>query len=105
MIKTAKFLVAAVLVGTVAGQAHAAANVVRYACAASQELTVQRDNSTAHVNLAGRTYDLRRKRSSVGDKYLSSNAALIIDGTSAIFVAANQLELGACIETVPLASR
>ena len=87
------------------GSAHGqAATRTRYACPATEELTVERHGSTAHVNLAGRSYDLRRRRSSIGDKYVSPNAALIIDSSSAVFVADNQLDLGTCIRTVPLAA-
>lgn len=85
-------------------ETHASPGSIHYACRASQDLTVDRDGSTAHVQLAGRTYDLKRRRSSIGDKYLSSNAALIIDGDSAIFVADDHLDLGTCVKAVPVAS-
>jgi membrane-bound inhibitor of C-type lysozyme len=82
------------------GGAHAqpAQGTIRYACPASQELVVQRNSSRAHVRLAGRDYDLQRKRSSIGDKYLSSKAALIIDGASAVFVADDRFDLGTCVK-------
>jgi membrane-bound inhibitor of C-type lysozyme len=100
---------ATLFVGTALGTlgfapASAASISVRYACPASDDLLVQRTASTAHVRLAGQTYELQRERSSIGAKYLSSNAALIIDGDSATFVAADHLELGTCDKAVPVAS-
>ena len=95
---------ASVLAGIGTAQAHPVLIVVRYACPASQELTVMRDSQKAHVSLAGRTYDLERRRSSIGAKYLSSEAALIIDGPSAVFVGPDNLDLGTCTRAVPVAS-
>lgn len=85
-------------------QAHGAPAPVRYACPASADLAVQRTGSTARVNYAGHRYELQRKRSSVGDKYVSPKAALIIDGNSAIFVAEDLIDLGTCTRAVPVAS-
>ena len=100
----AKIAVAAAFFAFAVSQAHALPAPVRYACPASTELTVKRNLATARVTLAGRNYDLQRKRSSIGDKYLSANAALIIDGASAIFVAADHLDIGTCVRSVPVAS-
>jgi membrane-bound inhibitor of C-type lysozyme len=96
-------VIAWALAGFGTAQAHPAPSSIRYACATSQELTVQRDGSRAHVSLAGHNYDLQRKRSSLGDKYLSANAALIIDGSSAVFVAGDRLDLGTCVKVTPVA--
>jgi hypothetical protein len=96
-------LIASTLAGFGAAQAHPAPNTIRYACATRQELTVQRDGSSARVGLAGRNYDLQRRRSSLGDEYISSNAALIIDGSSAIFVADDRLDLGTCVKATSVA--
>ena len=92
-------------------QAHAqataapAATVTRYACDGRQNLVVERTAATARVSFIDRTYDLKRKPSGIGIKYGSSDAALIIDGTSAIFVAPDRLQLGACTEAFPVALR
>ena len=67
-------------------------------------MKVERSGATAHVTLAGRTYDLKWKQSSIGDKFISPTAALIIDGDSAIFVSEDQLNLGPCTTTVPIAA-
>lgn len=85
-------------------QARAVPSPVRYECPASEDLAVLRNRSTAHVNYAGRSYELERKRSSIGNKYVSPNAALIIDGNSAIFIAEDLLDLGTCTKAVPVAS-
>ena len=52
-----------------------------------------------------RNYRLRRKSSSLGEKYISKSAALIMDGKSAVFVAEDRLQLGRCIDAIPLASK
>jgi len=84
-------------------QAHARAGApIRYACEGRQNLVIQRDRTTASVNFTDRSYDLRRKPSSIGVKYESPTAALIIDGRSAIFVAEDRLQLGACTEAFRL---
>ncbi len=95
---------AGILMSSVNAPVGAASHSVRYACPASEHLTVERDSAVAHVRLARHSYDLHRKHSSIGDKYLSRNAALIIDGASAVFVAPGRLNLGTCTRTVPLAS-
>ena len=98
----------AVFIGTfislAAAPAGASGRAVQYICPASEHLSVERDGSIAHVTLADRSYDMRRKHSSIGAKYLSRDAALIIDGPSAIFVAPDHLNLGTCITAVPVAS-
>jgi len=102
--KLAGTLTASVTAAVALTQAHGAPAPVRYACAASEQLSVQRNGASAHVTYAGRRYDLERKRSSIGDKYVSPKAALIIDGNSAVFVAEDVVGLGTCTRAVPLAS-
>jgi hypothetical protein len=85
-----------------AAQAHAATpTAMRHQCALRQNLVVSRTADTALVHFIDRTYELRRTRSSIGAKYTSPTAALIIDGPSAVFVAENRLQLGTCLETFP----
>ena len=103
MPKIIRMLAASVLAVLAVSEVHGAPSPVRYACPASADLAVQRNGSTARVHYAGRRYDLQRKRSSVGDKYVSPKAALIIDGNSAIFVAEDLVDLGTCTRTVPVA--
>jgi hypothetical protein len=87
-----------------AAQAEAAPAAVDYSCRANQQLSVQRDSSRARVSLGGRTFDLQRRRSSIGEKYLSPTAALIIDGASAVFVSNDHLDLGICFEGASVAT-
>ena len=102
--RTGRVFAAAMIASLTITPATAAPKAVRYACPTSEDLAVQRDHSTARVKFAGRTYELQRQRSSIGDKYISSKAALIIDGRSATFVADDLLDLGTCLKTVPLAA-
>jgi membrane-bound inhibitor of C-type lysozyme len=110
MITRLRFKVAAgALFGllSLAGSAEALARspeTVRYTCEGADDLVIQRDASTAHVKFADRSYQLRRKASGIGEKYMAPGAALIIDGDSAVFVADDHLQLGACIEASSIAS-
>lgn len=79
-------------------------SAMQYTCSGRQNLVIERDRVSARVTFANRSYVLQRKRSSVGEKYLSPGAALIIDGRSAVFVADDGTELGNCTETLPVAS-
>lgn len=101
---TSRVLTAMFIATLAIAPASAAQGPVRYSCPASEDLSIERNRSTAHVNFAGQTYDLQRQRSSIGDKYVSQKAALIIDGRSAIFVAENLIDLGTCTKTIPIAS-
>lgn len=79
--------------------AHAApATEIRYACDEGQRLVVRQSANLASVQFIDRSYELREARSSIGRKYLSPTAALIIDGPSAVFVAEDRLQLGQCLE-------
>ena len=100
----ARPVIAAILVSVAAAPAGATPNPVRYACPASGHFTVKRNSTIAYVRLAGSLYALHRERSGIGDKYLSRNAALIIDGASAVFVAPGYLNLGNCVTGLPMAS-
>lgn len=77
---------------------------VRYVCAPVQNFVVERSAGRAIVQFTNRSYDLKRKRSSIGKKYASETATLIVDGTSAIFVAEDRLQLGTCVEALRIAS-
>ena len=82
------------------GSAHAGATVVapvRYACADKAELVITRSAESATVVFRARTYTLGRSRSSIGEKYLSDAAALIVDGPSAVFISEDRHGAGACV--------
>jgi hypothetical protein len=109
-IKAAAALMFAVLSTLGMGDAASAAtpapgSTMRYACEPAQNLVVTRSGDTATVQFIDRSYTLRRKASSIGQKYISESAALIIDGKSAVFVAEDRLQLGTCIEAIRLASQ
>jgi membrane-bound inhibitor of C-type lysozyme len=92
-------------VASLAGTSVQAAQVqtVRYACQPRQDFVVESDRKVALVRFEDRTYELKRKASDIGIKYVSPTATLIIDGPSAIFVAEDRLQLGACNEMLPIA--
>jgi hypothetical protein len=71
---------------------------IQYACDGSQRLTVRQANEAADVRFIDRTYRLNRKSSNLGERYSSANAALAIDGSFAVFVAGDRLQLGKCVE-------
>lgn len=103
-------IAAGMLIGVVsllsaAQAAHAApAAEIRYACDSGQRLVVRQAGDRAFVQFIDRSYELRRSRSSIGEKYESANEALIIDGRAAVFVAADRLQLGQCVEASRTAS-
>lgn len=104
MIDARTKIAAIVLVGVLStlatAQAAQAARAVdiRYACDEGQRLLVRQSAKVASVQFADRSYELRQARSSIGRKYLSPIAALLIDGPSAVFVAQDRLQLGRCLE-------
>lgn len=98
------FLVAMALTSLTIANADASPAPVHYACSPNEDLLLQRTSASARVSLGGHTYALQRARSSIGDKYLSRNAALIIDGASVIFVTDDNPNRGVCVKTLPLAS-
>ena len=99
------FAITGFLLGPLAlDQARAASSIETYSCSGGRDLTIRRSTLGAHVSLEGKSYELRRHRSSIGEKYLSSKEALIIDGSSAVFVTNNHLDLGTCEEVLPVAS-
>jgi hypothetical protein len=107
-LKVATALLLAVL--STLGVGHAAAataahSMVRYACRPAQNLVVTRSRHTATVQFIDRTYELRRKASSLGEKYIAKDAALIIDGKFAVFVADDRLQLGTCVEAMQVAAK
>lgn len=73
--------------------------VVRYACEGKQVLAVRRSRPVADVRFDGTAYRLDRKRSSIGERYSSAKAALVIDGPSAVFVAEDNVRLTKCVDS------
>lgn len=104
--KVATGLMLAVLSLLGTAQAHAATKFVEagYACTSSQGFVVSRTAYKALVQFDGKTYELQRKSLSIGVKYISATAALIVDGPSAVFVADDRFQFGTCLQTTHLAS-
>lgn len=92
------------LLGTAQAADAATVTEVHYACDEGQRLVVRESAQFASVQFIDRTYELKQKRSSIGRKYISPTAALIIDGASAVFVTEDRLQLGQCTETSQEAS-
>jgi len=105
-IRAATGVMIAVLSVLIAANAIAAVGTkpVRYVCESAPELVVMRTMNNASVHFAGKTYELRREASSIGAKYISGNAALIVDGRSAVFVSEDQLQLGTCLQASRMSS-
>jgi hypothetical protein len=90
-------LVAALAVGGCSPiKAAAATNVTRYRCAQDQSFTVNRDANSAVVSYADENYTLARKPSSIGFRYASDIATLIIDDSYAAFVTDTTTDLQEC---------
>jgi len=79
-----------------AEHAQAARATTRFNCAGDRSFTVQRDDASAVVTYSGVRYELPRRRSSIGERYASSSATLIIDGEMAAFVSGTVLNLDFC---------
>lgn len=92
------------VLGTAKAANAAPVTEIRYACDDGQRLVVRRSGELAFVDFIDRSYVLGRRNSDVGEKYESANEALIIDGRAAVFVAADRLQLGQCLEASRTAS-
>ena len=70
--------------------------IATYECAGGKAFTVRRDAKVAMVEYDDQSYRLDRRTSSMGVKYSSDEASLIIDGDLAVFVAETVLDLKLC---------
>lgn len=77
----------------------------RYNCTANSSLVVLVSSRTAIVQFPDRVYQLDRRRSSIGIRYGSDHAALMIDGLFATFVADGRANFRRCQQVSPLAER
>lgn len=68
-----------------------------YACAKAEHLVVHEHKKSATVSLGGQSFFLPAKPSSIGRKYSSKRATLIIDGPSAVLITADRFDLGECV--------
>ena len=90
-------LVAALAVGNCsAAKAAPGTQVTRYRCAEDRSFTVDRNDRSAVVSYADKNYVLTRKPSSLGLRYSSDVATLIIDHDFAAFVTDATTNLREC---------
>jgi len=68
----------------------------RYVCAGGRGFDVIRSAQGAIVSLNGRTYNLEAKPSSLGQRYASAEATLIVDAEFAAFVTNKDMSLTKC---------
>ena len=76
--------------------AQAAKSVTIFRCAGAQSFTVERDDHSAIVLYSNARYELPRRSSSIGERYATSDATLIIDGEMAAFVTSSVMNLDFC---------
>lgn len=67
-----------------------------YLCNGGIAFAVTKNAGGAQVRFADAIYSLRRGRSSIGERFSSEDATLILDHSSAVFVANDRLGLRAC---------
>jgi hypothetical protein len=72
-----------------------------YACRHDRQFSVSRSGPIATVEFGDRSYELRRRAGSLGIRYGSAEAALILDGDAATFVASDRLDLEGCAKVPP----
>lgn len=89
-------MVVAMSAGCSTERAPAAREMTVFRCAADRSFTVQRDDASAVVIYSGVRYELPRRKSSIGERYGSSSATLIVDGEMAAFVSGTVLNLDFC---------
>jgi hypothetical protein len=86
------------MVGCSAPSAARGARIVTYKCAGGRTFTVKRDADRATVNYGEQSYDLSRRKSSLGTRYSANGASLIVDDDVAVFVTERVLDLRVCRE-------
>lgn len=76
--------------------AQAQGSVTLFRCAGGQSFTVERDDRSAIVIYSGVRHELPRRSSSIGERYATGDATLIIDGDMAAFVTRSVMNLDFC---------
>jgi hypothetical protein len=76
---------------------------IRFECVGGQVIDVRIAGAAATVRVSGTSYSLSRRPSSIGVKFISPTAALMIDGTFAAFVADSSPNLRQCRAAQPVA--
>lgn len=102
-ILTTVFTAAAVSFGLANADVAQAADSRRYRCQDGTTFKVALSGETAEVSFSpSERYRLIEKRSSLGDRFVSPGATLIIDGRFAAFVTNRRFNLHNCFLTRPI---
>jgi hypothetical protein len=80
-----------------------AGDETHFVCEQGGSFTVSRSGTTALVRFGDGGYRLERRRSSIGERFSSLGATLIIDGDFAAFVAEDRLDVSGCTSTATIA--
>lgn len=67
-----------------------------YRCGDGRSFEVEQRGKMATIDFAGTRFQLPRRKSSIGARYASRDATLIVDGESAVFVTPRIVDLKAC---------
>lgn len=67
-----------------------------YRCHDGRWFSVDRNHQNAFIRYADERYNLSRRPSSLGTKYASAEATLIVDGQLAVFVTQKLFDLDQC---------
>ena len=86
------------MVGCSAPSAARSARFATYECSGGKAFTVKRDEARATVRYDEQSYELSRRKSSLGTRYSADGASLIVDGDMAVFVTERVLNLKLCRE-------
>jgi len=87
-----------ILVGCSAASPAQVEQVSTYECSGGKTFTVRRDPTVATVDYGEQSFQLSRRSSSLGMRYSSKGASLIIDGDFAVFATDKILNLKLCKE-------
>lgn len=93
------FLAAIVAVAATTGCAQSFRHriiVGSYMCDGAETFSVSHTADQAFVRFGDQTYRLKRRPSSIGERFTSVGATLILDGDFAAFTADDRLRLGGC---------
>ena len=87
--------------GCAAPAAGTAPSDLLYTCEGGESFMVRDSGSAAVVRFGDGGYVLDRRPSSIGRKFASKSATLIIDGETAVFVSEDRLDLDRCTASQP----
>lgn len=93
------YFVVAVCLGGCSATAAPQTRTTLYECADGRTFTVRSDPYDASVAYDDEHYRLTRRPSSIGTKYASTEATLIVDGNFAAFATETVVDLNQCFES------